>query len=618
MCLRLKDAAYSFRDNVKDFVGVLGLKFFFFIIFASHINKGFIAGAGSGGLLGLPILFLLRSYTGDDRLNAAQMQVYVAAGMTPWAAKPLFGILADTISFGGYNKLPFIAATTYISIVCTITMAVMWPLSPSIVACLLFGIYTQVAVVDLLTEAKYSEKIAQHSDKGPDMVTFVWSGIFLCQILATLFTTFLLEQLAPNWIYLFPVLPFILFMYPVYNNWIGDPLRHNRLNEREHLALHDPSSDYVTNCCGENYWFIDDDEEEEGQHISPLAPKIKEEVYTPLVGTNWGKVRREKDVMILALLIGAISLITFILGIMQVPSIVLFVVSLVSVVVMIASFFWLVDPIIAKVQTFIIIQNICTLSLSTVTFFFYTDTAEQYPEGPHFSITFYVTVMGLVGSVCALIGNFTYQLWMKEWRYRSVFIFNNSIYIIVSLLNIVIYKRWNLLVGIPDWVFVLGAETFQDIIGAWTNIPATLIMSQLCPLGIESTVFAILAGSSNLGMSLSRYLSVFIMELLDITPSGLPGETAKFNNLWIASLISIIAPIIPLLLVPRLIPDELQTKPLLEVHKALLLLSQEDPCKVEAPTMMITSDAEYASSVPLNVLMIGEDETTSYELVDLQ
>jgi len=124
---------------------------------------------------------------------------------------------------------------------------------------------------------------------------------------------------------------------------------------------------------------------------------------------------------------------------------------------------------------------------------------------------------------------------------------------------VVVYKRWNVAWGIPDTVFVLGAEVFQVIIGQWTHIPMTILMSQLCRKGVEATMFALMAGSANLGASLAQYQGAFIMDLLDINPRGAPHETAAFNNLWIASLISTLLPILPLILIPFLIPDSYQT-----------------------------------------------------------
>ena len=202
---------------------------------------------------------------------------------------------------------------------------------------------------------------------------------------------------------------------------------------------------------------------------------------------------------------------------------------------------------------------------------FFTDTIEQYPDGPHFSKKFYIIVMGVVGSVCSIIGAFSYLAFMKRWKYRTVFVVNNIIYIMVGLLNVVFFKRWNLYMGIPDTVFVLGAETFQVIIGQWTNMPVTTMMSQLCPRGMESTMFALLAGSSNLGNSLAQYQGAWLLKLLNIKPSGMIDESAQFDNLWIASLIATLLPLVTIFFIPCLIPDKYQTEDLIDNDNSITI-----------------------------------------------
>ena len=44
--------------------------------------------------------------------------------------------------------------------------------------------------------------------------------------------------------------------------------------------------------------------------------------------------------------------------------------------------------------------------------------------------------------------------------------------------------------GIPDHVLVLGAEALTDVIGQWVWRPGAVLMSQLCPEGMEATMFA--------------------------------------------------------------------------------------------------------------------------------
>ena len=196
-----------------------------------------------------------------------------------------------------------------------------------------------------------------------------------------------------------------------------------------------------------------------------------------------------------------------------------------------------------------------SMSISSAEFFFMTDTAEQYPEGPHFSKSFYVIALGLTASVCSIIGSMSYVMFMQHWRYRTVFYFSNIVSILLGLLNVVFYKRLNRLVGIPDEVFVLGSEVLQVIVGTWNSAPITVAMASLCPKNIEAVMYALLAGSSNLGGSLSQYIGASLLAILGINPRGAPNESSQFENLWLASLITTLLPIVTLITIPILIPD---------------------------------------------------------------
>ena len=590
-CRSIKIYARTKWDSFLSLIDVMGSGLFFFIVIVHHCLKGFLFGGGARGVVGLPIIFLLQSYTGAAQLKAIQIQVYTTVALTPWALKSLFGMLTDIIYIGGYNKTPYLFVVVLAAAISCLVLPSMWPIEPQIVTCLLFFMFLGCALPDLLTEAKYSEKVAMNPTYSTTIVNFVWIGMFIGQILSTVLVGNLLDYMAPQWFYYIPVLPLLLMLYPIYNNWMGDKMHINTKDDNDDepraVARNRPHSqhlEYVSNCCGNAGWFhVHSDESGSDSDIGPIytssgaplpLPQLKNEIHiihpfilTPLIGINIEKIKREWRPFLLALLIGLISITTSVMGIIQVDPLYLCIVSVAGTIGMVIAFNMLVDKTTARIQTFVMVQNMFTVSISSAEFFFFTDTAEQYPEGPHFSKKFYVTVMGVVASVCFIVGSIIYQQCMTHWRYRSVFLFNNVVYMVVGLLNVVLYKRWNLALGIPDSFFVLGSEVFQVVVGAWTSLPVTVMMSQLCPKGMEATMFAILAGSSNLGSSLAQYVGAYVLEYLHINPSGSVGESSQFENLWVASLIATLLPGVTLILIPMLIPDKYQTEDLLEVYE---------------------------------------------------
>merc|ERR1719326_1707471 len=107
-----------------------------------------------------------------------------------------------------------------------------------------------------------------------------------------------------------------------------------------------------------------------------------------------------------------------------------------------------------------------------------------------------------------------------------------------SILDLVLFTRTNVKYGIPDTWFVLGTSGCASIISNWQWMPNIVILSQLCPKGMEATMYALLAGCHNLGNSISEYLGAYALHVLEVQPSGTPGESKQFENLWLASLLS--------------------------------------------------------------------------------
>merc|ERR1719482_1884182 len=95
--------------------------------------------------------------------------------------------------------------------------------------------------------------------------------------------------------------------------------------------------------------------------------------------------------------------------------------------ILLPSFHAVLRPEIAKVNSFFVLQAALGISINGATFYFYTDKAEQFPEGPHFSAWFFTTTLGLVSASMSFIGLATYNRYMKNWTYRGLLLFCNTI-----------------------------------------------------------------------------------------------------------------------------------------------------------------------------------------------
>merc|ERR1712151_457399 len=68
-------------------------------------------------------------------------------------------------------------------------------------------------------------------------------------------------------------------------------------------------------------------------------------------------------------------------------------------------------------------------------------------------------------------------------------------------------------------------------------------------------MYALLAGCANLGGSIAQNVGALLLIQLGCTPDGAKDESDKFKNLWIASAIATVLPLVTVLALIRLVPD---------------------------------------------------------------
>lgn len=378
----------------------------------------------------------------------------------------------------------------------------------AIVICI-FLVNMQGSVCDLLSEAKYAEKIQQHPAHGPDMLSFVWLGLQLAGVLALGLAT-LLISVSPQFSYLVCAIPAFFIIVPLVLGYM----------------------------------------EEQTQSAEDVA-ETRRRFY------EQGETSFLCIIMLFATVVISAS------GLLTPDPYINFMVSLIVFAVVLISFSVLLSPTVAKFNAFSLIQTALGISISGASFYFYTDTSEQYPEGPHFTTFFYTFVMGSGGAAMSVIGVLTYSRFLSNWSYRSLLIMTNLAASFLSFLDILMFTRTNLKMGIPDHVFIMGNGGLETMIYQWQWMPQVVILSYMCPQGMEATMYALLAGCHNLGMTISGNFGAMVLDMLKCHPAGNTNEGAQFENFWIAALISSILPLAVVIFLFKLIPERRQDENLL-------------------------------------------------------
>lgn len=500
----VKLRAVDFGLGLDNLVTHFGYKLLVMLFVSQHLMKGF-----ASAFTGPCVQYLYGSYN----VPASRMQIYSGVTALPWAMKPVIGLLSDALPIFGFNKAPYMLMATMGGLVALASIGTVPQASLSVTALVmcLFMLALQFSTCDLLTEAKYAEKMQERPQQGPALMTFVWFGLTAGGLLAT-------ALIGPVMTVFGYKAPFLMAILP--NSLIVMPLILNYMEEKRKTP------------------------EEQRQARAVLA--------------------QQPEACFLCILMFAGTVLLTFLGINYQQPWINATASIAVAIVMLLAFSLLLRPIIAKVNAFFLIQTSLSVSISGASFYFYTDSHDMYPEGPNFSMQFYISVLGIVGSVCSLVGIWSYQRYASEWTYRGLLLTTNIVASSLSLLDVLFFTRWNTRVGIPDHYFVLGSSVLTSMVMQWQWMPGIVILSQLCPKGMEATMYALLAGCHNLGASIASSCGAMVLFWLKCEPTGAKNETDQFRNLWMASALSTILPALTLLLLPLLIPNAKQTDKLLQ------------------------------------------------------
>jgi len=230
--------------------------------------------------------------------------------------------------------------------------------------------------------------------------------------------------------------------------------------------------------------------------------------------------------------------------------------------------FYTIDRRIAFINVYLYLCRLCTFGLTYPLQQFYTTDPANCPTDmnlPNFSFLIYSTFGGLARSAATFLGLYLFENYLVYWNAQKAFWVTTAFQVVAGLFDIMNTTRFNqTLLGWTGlgsvWLtvsgrqvraddlctFLFGSAFLEPLIDNLDQMPATLLLSKLCPKGIETTMFAILAGFSNIGMSLSGqvggwFIAYFGFSFRGPTPDALegtctmggatPNEAASFHGL---------------------------------------------------------------------------------------
>ena len=196
-------------------------------------------------------------------------------------------------------------------------------------------------------------------------------------------------------------------------------------------------------------------------------------------------------------------------------------------------------PIIYRPVIFILLY-MTTPSYSDPLFYFYTTELKFSPM-----------IMGrlkLVYGCASVLGIYCFNKYLRNVSFKRIIWVTTILSIMFNMLTIIVVKRINVLIGIPDLAFCLFTDALTIVLAEINTMPLLVLACNLCPKNIEGTLYAFLMSVTNFGTLLSNQFGSTMSSVLGIT-------NKNFDNL---ALLIFIANIILLFPMPflNLVDDE--------------------------------------------------------------
>ncbi|KAK7199253.1 putative pteridine transporter [Novymonas esmeraldas] len=508
-----------------------------------------------------------------------------------WSIKALAAMMCDGFAFLGYTKRWYMFA----SCVAGAVFALVYGLLPAKqssadTACaFIFLSCWGKANVDILSEGHYSRLMRQNPTPGPALVSWIWVWIIIGGLIATAFNGPLADAGKPQIsIFVSAGLQFVTGAFYLFN-WYGE--KTNRVQrsedalfildetrrERERLGLEAPQSadaaagkkahpehshsdrdaeEAVQNALRDDLVQNNDEDYNDGEAMvqgevyygKPPVPCLFGifEMNTEVITNNW-RIFAYSVVMTCAV-------VAMLCANIMADTLGLLIICVIVSTICCSCSFWALPLIIAKANVFGYLQMAVGISVGSPVTTFYMNTNECPGDYPNFDFTFMTTITGIIGSVAGLFGVVFFNFIFAKHSYHLTFVVTTLLQVVASVFDIIIVKRWNEYIGIPDHaMYIWGDAIVQQVIGMLAWMPMVVLLSRLCPRGSESVVYALMAGFSNLGQTTASSIGAIILEYgWPVFPDDDP---CNHDNLpWLMFTCGIMVPLLAIPLNFMLIP----------------------------------------------------------------
>lgn len=207
-----------------------------------------------------------------------------------------------------------------------------------------------------------------------------------------------------------------------------------------------------------------------------------------------------------------------------------------------------------KVSLYIVLIRAFAPNVRTAQFYFYTDSVDVYPEGPHLDAFFYSTLLGYATNFFGIGALFVYARYLSRCQWRSIFTFTALLTFLSQLLSLPVYWRWFRELPLMDVSVIFVDEAVLDVVEHLIQVPWYLITSKFAKN--NGIVLLALCGSLRyLADYVSTYSGALLLSVSGVDPDGTAQDASVLPYFWQIKFIRAVCAFLPAYFtVPFLIP----------------------------------------------------------------
>lgn len=438
------------------------------------------------------------------KLSPSASQFVSSIAFFPWSVKPIYGILSDCIPIRGRKRIPYLILATLLALGPWLVLGIGASFRNSRVHLMILLTVQNLgsAMADVVIDAMIAEavRLEQASFAG-DLQSVSWMAMALGGISGNLLGGYALENLQIDKIFLlFSVLPTIqLFSCGLVeeNSFLPEPSTSKSLQTTSRKVLDEDKFSNMSKTVTLR--------RKKGQKNTKKEPPVESEFEIS-----------GKDVSLVSQWLHSLKMACYTL------------------------FRAFCQPMIFRPMAWFFLANVTVPNLSTIMFYYQSEVLNLEAS--------FLGTARVVGWLGLMLGTFTYNRYLKKMNLRRILMWAHVGLALSSLLDVVLVSRSNTSLGISDKVMVLGGSILGDGINQFKFMPFLIMSGQLCPPGIEGTLFALFMSINNLGSTVGSFVGAGLASLLDIS-------SGSFDNLALGIFIQVLCNFIPVLLL-FLIPKE--------------------------------------------------------------